>query len=130
MMTVVIRSSTIVPMIDPREEGIPIFDEQGDPLIGGRAQAIMDAINALHRKIDRMSDTNSRIKADVDTVVASNARLETDMDTIKTLLANIKPGEVVDPATLDALHAAAGISSSLADEADAMVKPADPEPQA
>lgn len=126
MSTSVSASRTVI--IDPRDTDNPVFDEIGSPLIGGPTQAILDAIHALHAEVRKMSGTVTQVEEDVAALMASNAKMTTDLDAIKAaLLAAVPPvGTIVTQATVDALHAAVGVTASNTAEADAMVPASEP----
>lgn len=111
MATTVTVSRTVLPIpVDPRDTENPIFDEQGVPLIGGPFQVILDAINALHRKIDRMSAT---LQSQMDAALqAEQAMLTTLMDNVTAIQADLAkvigeltPGTPVTQAQIDTLVA-------------------------
>lgn len=128
--TTVSQSRTLIPPFvpDPRDVN-PIFDDTGRPVIGGNTQAILDAINELSRKFDKMSGSITQVETDIATITTANAKMTADLDAIKALIAGMTTGTVLTQADIDALHAAAGVSASNTAEADAMVPtPAAPTP--
>lgn len=124
MVTTVTVSQTVIPLPnDPRDTENPIFDEKGVPLIGGPFQAILDAVNSLHRKIDRMSGNLNQVEADIAAIAAANAKMTADLDAIKAIIAGMQAGTVLTQADVDALHSAAGVTEANTASADAMVPP-------
>lgn len=142
MAVTVTVSSTIIPIPsrplpdDPRDTGNPISDGFGGPLIGGPIQVILDAIHELRRKIDRMS---GNLQADVAIITANEQKMSEDMAkmsddmakqgmalmTIQSLVSKLVGGQPADQSIIDAIHAAATLSTTNAAAADANVAAAD-----
>lgn len=130
MATTVSASRTVIPAYappDPRDVN-PIFDDTGRPVIGGNTQAILDAINALHRKIDKMSGNITQVEADIQAITAANTKMQADLTAIKALVTGLTVGTVLTQADVDALHAAAGVTESNTAEADTIAATQSPAP--
>lgn len=119
MSTVVTQSRTVVPLgaaiVGAATDGFGnmLVDELGNPFVGNRSDALLNAILAvaqairiIGRKVDTMSDAQAQVQTDVAQLIADHQTLQTSMGTIQSLLSDLKPGNI-DQATIDALNAAA-----------------------
>lgn len=122
MVTTVTKSATVVPLPPvivgqaKDDKGIPITDESGNPFIGNRGDAILDAIYALAQELRHVSSSISQlVEAATAQLIANHTEVVADLATksaqltsIQTLVQQIlqNPGNNLTQADADALTAA------------------------